>query len=108
MWEHLPKVERMRLLRFVCSFAWVDLEVTDREREFVTALARRLALTPDEERKVIGWLQHPPDPEEIDPTDIPREHRLLFVEMARGMVNANGVVGLREAEALDLLDRLTR
>ena len=40
----LPHEDRLHLLRFVCSFAWADLEIADSEREFVTALVDRLDL----------------------------------------------------------------
>ena len=34
--------DRLRLLRFVCSFAWADLEVDEAERGFVYKLIDQL------------------------------------------------------------------
>ncbi|MCC6527150.1 MAG: TerB family tellurite resistance protein, partial [Polyangiaceae bacterium] len=35
MLSKLSKTDRMRLMRFVCSFAWADLEVQNEERAYV-------------------------------------------------------------------------
>jgi hypothetical protein len=43
MFDALSRDERLLLLRFVCAFAWTDLEVTPRERAFV----ERRAVTDD-------------------------------------------------------------
>ena len=41
MLDALDREDRLQLMRFVCSFAWADLEVTAREREFRRALLYR-------------------------------------------------------------------
>ena len=51
--------ERLRLLRFVASFAWSDLAVTAGERAYVHRLVSRLHLTPEEALEVEGWLKSP-------------------------------------------------
>jgi hypothetical protein len=38
MFDALSRDERLLLLRFVCAFAWTDLEVTPRERAFVESV----------------------------------------------------------------------
>ncbi len=106
MFHELSREDRMRLMRFVCSFAWADLEVQQEEREFVARLVRRLQLNGDERAKVERWLQVPPRPEEVDPTDVPREHRELFLEAARGVIAADNIVDQGELEQLDLFKRL--
>ena len=50
MLDTLNREDRLQLMRFVCSFAWADLEVTSEEREFIVQLVDRLELD-DEERK---------------------------------------------------------
>jgi ABC-2 type transport system ATP-binding protein len=77
--QQLSRPERLQLMRFVCTFAWADLEVTDAERAFVGGLIRRLQLPPDEVELVEGWLKVPPTPDEVDPTDVPRAHRELLL-----------------------------
>ena len=47
MLEELDRDERMRLMRFVCSFAWADLEVQSEEKSFVSKMIRRLDLDDD-------------------------------------------------------------
>ena len=42
--DQLSRTDRLRLMRFVCSFVWADLQVRDRERAFVRKLADRLGL----------------------------------------------------------------
>ncbi len=99
---------RLQLMKFVCSFAWADLEVRDEERKFVVKLIDRLGLTPEEIAQVETWLEVPPPPEELDPARIPREHRQLFLDAARAMVVVDGRVDPDEAENLALLEMLVK
>ena len=57
MLGQLDRAERLRLMKFVCSFAWADLEIRPEERAFVARLVRRLELDPDERRRVESWLE---------------------------------------------------
>lgn len=101
----LPREDRLRLMKFVCSFAWADLEIHTKEREFVAKMVSRLGL--EDDRKLIeGWLVHPPRPEEVDPTEVPREHRELFLDAVRGLVKADNRVDPQEAETLALFEQL--
>jgi hypothetical protein len=102
-----PK-ERLKLLRFVTSFAWCDLDVTAGERAYVHHLVSRLHMTPEEALEVEGWLKLPPNEDDVDPTTIPREHRRLFLDAVREMLAANGDVSPDEKETLSLLEQLTR
>jgi len=78
------------------------------ERSFVGRLVRQLELTPEETAQVQEWLEVPPPAEELDPTDIPRAHRQLFLDTARAMIVADGKVDHDEAENLVLLEQLLR
>ncbi len=101
----LPREDRLRLMKFVCSFAWADLQIQSEEREFVGKMITRLGL--EEDRKLIeGWLRHPPRPEEVDPTEVPHEHRALFLDAVRQLVKADNRVDPKEAETLALFEQL--
>ena len=99
MLDRLDRRDRMRLMRFVCSFAWADLEVRPEEREFVRAMVERLALDDDERKKVGGWLDRPPDPESVDPTLVPPAHRRVFLEAIEGVIAADGEIHPQEVES---------
>ena len=104
----LSPEERLQLMKFVCSFAWADLEVADEERSFVGKLIDRLGLSHDEIALVEEWLEVPPPPEEVDPTQIPRAHRQLFIDAARAMVVVDGRIDPEEAENLALFEMLVK
>lgn len=106
MLEDLDRDSRLRLMRFVCSFAWADLEVRRQEREFIARMVERLDLDPGERQSVERWLQVPPPPDAIDPTQIPARHRKLFIEAVEGVVRADGEVAPEEREHLELLKEL--
>ena len=108
MLNELSGPDRLRLMRFVCSFAWADLEVRERERAFVMRLSKRLHLTPDEVAAVEGWLMKPPSADELDPAQVPAAHRKLLLTAVRGVVGADGQVNPEEAESLELLEELLR
>ncbi|WP_045117397.1 TerB family tellurite resistance protein [Plesiocystis pacifica] len=101
----LPRADRLRLMKFVCSFAWADLEIQDEERTFVSQMIERLGLEEDR-AQIEGWLKHPPRPEEVDPTEVPAEHRKLFLDAVRDLVNADERVDPQEAESLELFEQL--
>jgi hypothetical protein len=106
MLSELSRSERLRLMRFVCSFAWADLHVQNEEREFITRLIRRLELDDDEKKQVEEWLQVPPPPEDVDPTAVPVEHRQIFLETVRGLIAADKFVDPEERESLSLFEQL--
>ena len=104
----LNKTDRMRLMRFVCSFAWADLEVDPKERALVKRMVQALRLDAEEKKQVQGWLETPPRPEEVDPTTVPRAHRQLFLDAIKAMIVADGVVTSEEVEELRLFVALLR
>ncbi len=103
--QQLSPKDRMRLLEFVCSFAWTDLRVSDAERALIRRIAKALALRPDEIGKVESWLRVPPRAEEVDPTEIPHDHRQLFLDAARAVIEVDGV-NRAELDALSLFEDL--
>ena len=92
MLDSLDREDRLQLMRFVCSFAWADLEVTSEERDFIVQLVDRLELDDEERKEVAQWLEVPPPADDLDPADIPREHRELFLDAARAMIISDGDV----------------
>jgi uncharacterized tellurite resistance protein B-like protein len=108
MLDALDREDRLQLMRFVCSFAWADLEIADAEREFIVKMVIRLGLDEQEQAQVAGWLEVPPPVDDLDPADIPREHRQLFLDAAKAMIMSDGNVEDVEAENLIILDQLLR
>lgn len=104
--SQLSKEDRLRLMKFVCSFAWADLHIAESERKMVQKLVRRLKLNKDEKQIVEGWLEIPPKAEELDPTQIPDSHRALFLTTAREMIEIDGEIAPEEVENFELLEQL--
>ena len=102
----LNSQERMQLLRFVCSFAWIDLKITPEERELVAQMITRLELDTDEMSEVAGWLQSPPSPDSVDPQDVPHEHRVRFLRAMESMVAVDGEVTNDERETVIIFAQL--
>ena len=105
MLDKLTHDERLRLLEFVCSFAWVDLEVRPEERKFVMRMVEKLGLQEDK-AQIERWLQRPPPPEEVDPTRIPHAHRALFLKAATDTFTADKNFDETEQEYFELLEQL--
>ncbi len=108
MLQDLESHERMQLMKFVCSFAWADLEIHPHEREFVAGMVQRLELAPKERELVRRWLEVPPYPHEVDPTAVPFAHRKTFVESIVGIIESDGVVSEEERDSLALFESLLR
>jgi uncharacterized tellurite resistance protein B-like protein len=106
MLDQLDRRDRLRLMKFVCSFAWADLEIRPEERAFVSRLIRGLELEEAEELQVHQWLDVPPAPDSLDPTTIPAEHRRIFVDAVEGVIAADGQVTPEESEHLELFKAL--
>ena len=65
-------------------------------------------LDDDEKSQVEGWLKRPPAPEDVDPMDIPPEHRQIFLKTMMDVVGADGKIDEAEMENLALLEQLLR
>ena len=105
---NMTPAERMNLMRFVCSFAWTDLRVSQAERDLVMQIAGRLALNDTEVQQVAAWLEVPPPADSVDPTQVPQAHRQLFLQAAEMITQVDGRVVPAERDSLalfrDLLD----
>ncbi len=103
MFEALSHGDRMLLLRFVCAFAWTDLEIKDGARKFVQRLMDRMQLSKEDRSEVDSWLHVAPSPETTNPKLVPKEHRRVFLDSVRALIYADGEV---EAEERDRFERL--
>lgn len=108
MIDQLSREDRMQLLRFVCSFAWADLEIRDTERGVVHKLIRSFDLDEEEADEVARMLKSPPAPEDVDPQEIPLAHREIFLETVKALIYSDGEISPNEAESFELLDQLIR
>jgi uncharacterized tellurite resistance protein B-like protein len=108
MLDRLDRRERMRLMKFVCSFAWADLEIRPEERAFVHKMVARLALDDDDGDQVQSWLDLPPAPESIDPTLVPTAHRRVFIQAIKGVIAADGEIAPEEVENFRLFHDLVQ
>lgn len=106
MLNRLDTRDRLRLMKFICSFAWADLQIRPEEREYVAKIMARLDLGREEREQVEGWLQVPPSPDSVDPTAIPQEHKVIFVEAVEGVIAADGEIAPEERENLGLFKAL--
>lgn len=106
MLDDLTQDEKLRLLRFLCAFAWADLDIAEKERKLVNDLIARMGLTPRAAAEAASWLDHPPAEDDLDPYDIPDAHRQLFLEAALEMVGADGVVDAMELENYAIFEAL--
>lgn len=107
MIDSLSPSDRLLLMKFACAFAWTDLRVDEAERQFIDRLIVRLGLE-DHRGQVNNWLKSPPREEDVDPTRVPPEHRQLFLDAAREVFRADGVVDTFEQEQFALLEELLR
>jgi uncharacterized tellurite resistance protein B-like protein len=103
MFDALSRDERLLLLRFVCAFAWTDLEVQATERAFVERLVQRLELNPEDASEVETWLHVAPAPGSVDPKAVPPAHRRTFVEAIRAMMYVDGDVDAEERAQFERL-----
>jgi len=105
--KRLSSAERMRLLSFVCSFAWTDLAVTAKEKGLVKKLVHELGLNDADRKQVDAWLKVPPAADALDPTEVPLAHRHLFLDAAKAVIRVDGVKPA-ELDALALFEDLVR
>ena len=103
MLDSMDREDRLRLMKFICSFAWADLEIQAEERAFIEKTIGKLELDSDERAQVDEWLKLPP---EVDPAEIPAAHRQLFIDFARATVAADGRIDEDERFNLEIFEML--
>ena len=97
----LSAQDRRGLLMLACHAAWSDLSVVPQERRVVLALAERLQVGEAELKEVNAWLKGPPP--EIDPYELPRDHKELLCAVLMDVVEADGVLAPEKCETLRLV-----
>jgi hypothetical protein len=102
----MSRRDRMRLVKYVCSFAWADGVVQPEERGYVRQLVWALSLDGEEREEVEAWLESPPREEEVDPRLVPVEHRQLFLDSVRTVIRADGKLAATEKVALRVFEKL--
>ena len=55
-----------------------------------------------------AWLRVAPPVEEVDPTEIPRKNRQLFVDAVTALISADGDISADEREDLRLFKQLLK
>lgn len=103
MFEQLSRDDRLLLCRFVCAFAWTDLEIKDGERKFVQRLMDRMQLSADDRKEVEGYLHVAPSPESTNPKLVPAAHRRIFIDAVRALIYADGEVDSEERQRFEQL-----
>jgi uncharacterized tellurite resistance protein B-like protein len=103
MFEQLSRDDRLLLVRFVCAFAWTDLEIHEGERKFVERLLERMQLSDEDRAEALAYLHVAPSPEATNPKLIPKPHRQLFVDAIRALIYADGEVDAEERERFEKL-----
>jgi len=104
--DEFNRKDRLRLVKFLCSFAWADLEVRSEERVFVKRVVQQLQLNDEDQARVQGWLSVPPSPESVDPMLVPKAHRKVFLDSIEGVIVSDGVITPEERENFALLKTL--
>ncbi len=102
----LDRSQKLRLLEFVCSFAWTDLKVQQQERDLIMRAVGRMGLGNDDVKKVEAWLKFPPPADEVDPTTIPPSHRQAFFDALVAIARADGRMVPAERDQLELFREL--
>jgi uncharacterized tellurite resistance protein B-like protein len=103
MLDGLSSSDRLLLLKFLCAFAWTDLDVSDKERLFVRRVLGHAKLGGEDEAQVEQWLAVAPSPGSVDAKNVPLQHRKVFLDAIRGLVYADGSVDPDERASLDRL-----
>ncbi len=102
--DGMDRDTRRRLLAMACVAAWSDLEVQDEEREVILDLASELALGEEGRLLAKRWLNE--GPPEVDPYEVPHEHRAAFFQALARVIESDGRIDPRESETLRLLREL--
>jgi uncharacterized tellurite resistance protein B-like protein len=103
--DGLTEDERVDLMRFLCSFAWVDGEVQAQERTVLERVLGGLGLSTEARAKASAWLFAPPDMEGFDFGAITPDKRGLFIDHAFEVASAHGGLAAEEMRHLQMFMR---
>ena len=98
--------EKLRVMRFICAFAWADLEIQSDEVKLIHQIMNALDLDKIHYPTVLGWLKRPPRAEDVDPLSIPDNLKEIILDAATGVILADGELQDSEMEMLELLQNI--
>lgn len=105
MFQDLSSEERLTLLKFLCAFAWTDLDVQEAEKRFIRRVTEKLSLDAGDRQQVEAWLHVAPSPNSVTPDQVPTQHRRAFLEAVRALIYVDGEVDAEERDAFEKLQR---
>ena len=102
----LTTEEKLSVMRFICAFAWADLEIQQAERKLINQIMEVIQLAEEHRPTVLGWLDRPPRAEDVDPLSIPDNLKELILDAATGVILADGELQDAEIDLLDLFQQI--
>ena len=102
----LTTEDKLRVMRFICAFAWADLEIQSDERNIITQIMKALDLEEEHHGKVHLWLERPPRAEDVDPFTIPENLKGIIIDAAKAVILADGELQDSEMDLLELLQNI--
>jgi tellurite resistance protein len=98
--------EKLSVMRFICAFAWADLEIQNDEVKLINQIMQALELDKKHYQTVYQWLKRPPRAEDVDPFTIPDNLKEIILDAATGVILADGELQDSEMEMLELLQNI--
>ena len=102
----LPTEEKLSVMRFICAFAWADLEIQIAERKLIQQIMSALDLDEEHHPTVMHWLDRPPRAEDVDPFTIPDSLKDIILDAATGVILADGELQDSEVDLLELFQNI--
>ena len=103
MLDQLDRQYRLRLMQFLCSFAWADGKVQEQEKLLIRRFAEYLDFDDEAIRNIEAWLKQAPRLEEFDMSEISQVDRVIFVEAIESVILADGRMAAKEQALFDRL-----
>jgi uncharacterized tellurite resistance protein B-like protein len=97
----IDRKHRLRLMQFLCSFAWADGKVRKQEKILVRRFAEFLDFDDEAIRNIEAWLKQAPRLEEFDTSELSRADRVIFVEAIESVILADGKIAAEEQALFD-------
>jgi uncharacterized tellurite resistance protein B-like protein len=101
MLDQIDRQYRLRLMRFLCSFAWADGKVQEQEKVLVRRFAECLDFDDEAIGNIEAWLKQAPRLEEFDTSGISQAVRVIFVEAIESVILADGKIAAKEHALFD-------
>jgi hypothetical protein len=99
---------KRRIMRFAIACAWADLELDAAELDVIFELALELRLDAIGRALLFEWIEMPPAPEDVDPTQLDPAEARLCLAIAKRVIEADGKKTEEECALYSLLAELFR